>query len=360
MKAGYLALSIWLGLTLSPSARETGSDSLIYVSLAGEKIIRIYRQSEETGALAPLADVPVDGEPGYLSTNRSGTLLLAAWRSTGSLATYRIPPETGIPELISKVSGGSDPAYVTLDRSETFLLSAYYRAGRLGVHRLGEDGAIDAESARFHPTARNAHAVRTDPSNQWLLVPHTGPDSIHRFGFDSRRGVLEKQHAITRTEAGSGPRHLRFHPELDRLYVNNEQGSGVSVFRFEVSTGRIEHQQTLITLPEDFSGGNTCADLEITPDARFLYCSNRGHDSIAAFRILPGTGQLEPVGVFPTETTPRSFALSPSGRWLIVAGQNSNRLQVFAVDPGTGLLQGRHRMATGRRPWAVLALRPER
>ncbi len=357
--AALIASALWLGAPW-PASQEPLQDgsSLVYISLAGEGKIRIYSQDQESGRLRKVGDQPVDGQPGYLASGPEGAVLLAAIRSTGMLASFRILPGSGRLEPLSQAPGGSDPAYIALDRSGSFLLSAYYRAGRIGIHRMEENGAIDAGSGRFYPTARNAHAVQADPSNQWLLVPHTGPNAIYGFGFDASGGALERAPSVHHAEAGRGPRHLQFHPGLDRLYCNNEQGSSVSVYRFDSSTGGLELLQELGTLPDGFAGANTCADLEIAPDGRFLYCSNRGHDSIAAFRILPGSGLLEPIGRFPTEATPRSFALSPSGRWMVVAGQDSDHLQIFRVASGTGLLQGRGRTPAGRRPWAVLCVRP--
>ncbi len=330
---------------------------LLCVSVAGEKQIKTYRQNSDSGALQLLSQTPVPAQPGFLAANRAGTRLFAACRSSGQLASYKIEPQTGRLQQISIVPAGADPAYVALDSSESFLLSAYYRAGKVSVHQISPQGALDAKTAHWHSTAKNAHAILLDRANQWAFVPHTGPNAIHIFSFDAATGSLSPATIpLIHTGAHTGPRHLQFHPSLDRLYFNNEQGSSVSVFDFDRKKGRIQRLQTLTTLPPDFDKPNTCADLEITPDGHFLYAANRGHNSIAGFRISPQTGQLKSIGQFPTETIPRSFTITPCGKWLIAAGQTSGYLQTCEIQPTTGYLIPRHRTKAGSRPWAVLAI----
>ena len=341
-----------------PGAGEEPS-ALVFVSLAGDKRIDTYRLNLTSGALEPTAKTPTTGEPGYLAFDRSGNRLFVCYRSTGELSSYRIDPQTGNLELLSLVAAGADPAYCALDRSEKFLLSAYYRAAKIGIHQIDDQGVIDPQSAQWHSTAANAHAVQVDRSNRWALVPHTGPNAIFLFSLHANDGRLAPGNPPRfSVPVGTGPRHLQFHPKLDRVYFDNEQGSSVSAFAFDPQTGRLEHRQTLPTIPRDFDQRNTCADLEISPDGRWLYASNRGHDSIAGFRIDPDTGELTSLGQFPTEPTPRSFALDTSGSWLIAASQKSGYLQLYRIDPDTGRLVSRSRTKAGGRPWAVAVINP--
>ena len=334
------------------------SPNIVCVSLAGEKQIQIYRQKEDSGALGLAGQSPTLAEPGFLAANRAGDKLFAAYRSSGEIASYKMDSQTGGIQLISVISAEANPAYLALDHSESFLLSAYYRAGKVGVHPINRQGALSPEAVHWHPTAPKAHAILVHRDNQWAYVPHTGPNAIYIFSFDAKSGRLSPASPpFVRTEVGTGPRHLQFHHQLDCLYFDNEQGSSVSVFGLDRNTGQIRLRQSLSTLPANFDSPNTCSDLEITPDGRFLYVANRGHDSIAGFRISPKTGRLQSIGQFPTETTPRSFAVTPCGKWLVAAGQTSGHLQVSEIQSDSGRLLPRHRIKAGSRPWSVLAIR---
>ena len=334
------------------------SHNIVYVSLAGEKQIQIYRQKDDSGVLVLAGQISTPAQPGFLAANGGGTRLFAAYRSSGEIASYKMDPKTGELQLISVISAGADPAYLALDHSESFLLSAYYRAGKVGVHQLNSQGALLPEAVHWHPTAAKAHAILLHHDNQWAFVPHTGPNAIYIFSFDAKNGRLSPAlPPFVRTGAGTGPRHLQFHPQLDCLYFDNEQGSSVSVFDFDRNTGQIRLRQTLSTLPENFAQHNSCSDLEITPDGRFLYVANRGHDSIAGFRVSSKTGRLQSIGQFPTETTPRSFAVTPCDKWIVVAGQSSGYLQISEIQTDSGRLLPRHRTKAGSRPWSVLAVR---
>ena len=338
--------------------KSDGACNIVYVSLAGEKQIQIYRQKDDSGALVLAGQVSTSVQPGFLAANGDGTRLFAAYRSSGEIASYKMDPKTGELQLFSVISAGADPAYIALDRSESFLLSAYYRAGKVGVHQLNSQGALLPEAVHWRPTAEKAHAILVHPDNQWAYVPHTGPNAIYIFSFDAKNGHLSPANPpLVHTGAGTGPRHLQFHPQLDCLYFDNEQGSSVSVFGFDRNTGQIRLRQSLSTLPANFDSPNTCSDLEITPDGRFLYVANRGHDSIAGFRVSPKTGRLQSIGQFPTETTPRSFAVTPCGKWIVAAGQTSGHLQISEIQNNSGQLLPRHRTKAGSRPWSVLAVR---
>lgn len=332
--------------------------NIVYVSLAGEKQIQIYRQKDDSGALVLTGQSLTPAQPGFLAANSGGTRLFAAYRSSEEIASYKMDPQTGELQLISAISAGADPTYLALDHSESFLLSAYYRAGKVGVHQINSQGALLSEAVHWHPTDAKAHAILLHRDNQWAYVPHTGPNAIYIFSFDAKSGRLAPaKPPFVRTAAETGPRHLQFHPQLNCLYFDNEQGSSVSVFDFDRDTGQIRLRQTLSTLPANFDSPNTCSDLEITPDGRFLYAANRGHDSIAGFRVSSQTGRLQSIGQFPTETTPRSFAVTPCGKWLIAAGQSSGYLQISEIQSDSGRLLPRHRTKAGSRPWAVLAVR---
>jgi 6-phosphogluconolactonase len=282
--------------------------------------------------------------------------LLAAIRSTGKLAAFRVDPATGRLTHLNTVSAGSDPAHLATDRSGRYLLTAYYVAAKVTVHTLGEDGRLSAKPLQSLPTADKAHAVVPDPSNRFVFVPHTGPDVIFQFTLDAKTGRLSAgDPAKLTTPKGTGPRHLVFHPTRPVAYVANEQGGSVTAYALDTRAGTLRALQTAPTLPKDFRGANACAEIRVHPSGKFLYVSNRGHDSIAAF-ALDGDGKLRPLGQTATEKTPRSFDLDPSGKYLFAAGESSGRLAGYRVDPRTGGLTRLETYDVGPRPWWVLAV----
>jgi 6-phosphogluconolactonase len=187
-------------------------------------------------------------------------------------------------------------------------------------------------------------------------VPHTGPDAIFQFAFDAGTGRLTANSpARLRTPKGTGPRHLVFHPSLPVAYVANEQGGSVTAYALDPKRGTLRPLQTAPTLPKDFRGPNACAEIRVHPSGKFLYVSNRGHDSLAAF-ALGGAGKLAALGQEPTEKTPRSFDLDPSGRYLFAAGEASGTLAAYGVDGRSGRLKKLAAYEVGKTPWWVLAV----
>jgi 6-phosphogluconolactonase len=328
------------------------SDIYTYVSLAGEQKVVVYRLSD--GKLgAPIQQLEVTDSPGssvfeprrkifYLAVRGEGRLLSFLVKSDGTLAPQ------------SSVTVYQDPAYVQVDPRGRFLLSAYYATGKVAIHPLSEEGEILAD-VRWYDTAEKAHAVAIDPSNQFVLVPHTGPNSIFQFRWNSTLGKLT---ACTpdriRTGLNTGPRHVVFHPKLPVVYADNEQGSSVTAFHWNAQTGQLSAKQTVSTLPVGFNENNSCARLAMTNDGRFLYASNRGHNSIAGFRIGID-GLLKPLGQIATEEVPRGFAIAPSDDYLIAAGQKSGKLQVYTIDEN-GRLNPTQKVVTGKQPWWVTCI----
>jgi 6-phosphogluconolactonase len=252
----------------------------------------------------------------------------------------------------------SDPCYLEIDRTGRYLFSAYYRAGRVTIHPIAEDGTLGAKPIQVLPTAERAHCVLVDRSNRYVFVPHTaGPNLIFQFRLDEDTGMLTPNTLpVLVPDAGVGPRHLCFHPSLDVVYSSNEQGCSATAYTFSTSAGTLTPFQTLSTLPEGYDGDNTCAQIHIHPTGRFLYVSNRGHDSIAMFAIDEATGRLTSLGQQPTEKTPRTFNLDPRGQYLYAAGQGTGRLAAYRVEAQTGSLEPLGTYAVGNNPMWVLPL----
>jgi 6-phosphogluconolactonase len=254
------------------------------------------------------------------------------------------------------------------------LLSAYYQGGYAAVHPLGDDGAVGPPAIDRQDTASGAHAIETDPSNQFAFVPHIarlndnvleppkdnpGPNFIAQFLFNAQTGGLtaNSPFRVEPTER-VGPRHYCFHPTLDVVYFSNEQGCSVTSYRLDRATGTLSAVQTITTLPTGYTARNTCSQIHLTPSGRFLYVGNRGHNSIAGFAVDTASGQLTAVGQVSTEAVPGAFALDPVGRFVFAAGTATGRLASHRINNETGALSALETYAVGQRPAAALIIPP--
>ncbi|MGV3722559.1 MAG: lactonase family protein, partial [Actinomycetota bacterium] len=312
------------------------------------------------GRLTRAEETAVDGVPGSLTTDAARRHLFVALRGSGKLASYRIDAATGRLTLVSLIPVQADPSYVGVDHSGKFLLSAFYQAGKVMVHRIGPEGALDPTPATQVVTAPTAHSAVPDPSNRRVFVPHVAPNAVFQFAFDAATGRLAPLGmARAMAPAGAGPRHLRLHPTGKWAYTSDESGNSVTQYALDPIGGMLSALETLSTLPPGFPGSNSCAEVKIHPSGRFLYVSNRGHDSIAAFAVNGENGRLTALGQTATEKTPRSFDLDPSGRFLFAAGEGGTRLATYAVDGQTGRLTAREVYEVGKKPfWVLLVATP--
>ncbi len=329
-----------------------------YVSIAGEKKISIFTMDPETGKLQLQEDVTFNAGPGPLATDPERKFLYVGIRPSPELSTFRIDHSTGGLSHIGTVSLDADPCYLSTDRNGNFLLSAYYGAGKAAVHAITSDGTVADSPVESRDTAKKAHCILTDPSNKFAFLPHVGEsNAIFQFQFDENSGTLTPN-AVPQVapEPGVGPRHFVFHPHKDMIYVSNEQGSSVTTYNFDPSSGTLTALQTLSTLPEGYDGDNTCAQIHITPSGKYLYVSNRGHDSIACYATDNATGQLTALGQQPTEPIPRPFGIDPTGNFLYAGGQPSGKLAAYRIDAETGRLSPLETYTVGKQSMWVLIL----
>ena len=333
------------------------AETFVYVSVAAENRIAAYAMDDDNGKLRHVSDTRLNAEPGPLATDPAGKFLFASIRSAGDLASFRRDRSTGELTPVSRVAAGADPAYVATDHTGRFLLSAYYRAGKVVVHRIGDDGSLADQPLQTIETDDKAHAIVPDRSNKFVMVPHTGPNAIFQFRFNAKTGLLAPNAVpkIVRPD-NTGPRHLGFHPTLDTAYVSDEQGSSITAYDFDANQGRLVALQTLSTLPAGFAKSNATAHLEVHPSGKWVYVANRGHDSLAGFRIDQQTGRVDSFGQTLTEQTPRSFNIEHSGRFLFAAGQGSGKLVAFQINQASGVLTRIDTYDVGERPWWVLAV----
>ena len=266
----------------------------------------------------------------------------------------------GLTVLNHQDSGGSISGFATLDRSGGSLLAINYsldapgRPYGAGVVMLpiAADGRLEpiaaALSHRHFPLGPNAarqershaHVVVPSPDNRFLLVADLGIDRVLAYRFDAvARKIAAEPAATLETNPGAGPRHLVFHPNGRWLYLIDELDSTVCLIAFDAATGGLELLQVLSCVPDGFTGANDACALEITADGRFLYATNRGHDSVAMFAVSADDGRLEARGHVPCGgRTPRALAIDPSGTFVLVANQNSDTVAVFRIDRESGAL----------------------
>jgi 6-phosphogluconolactonase (cycloisomerase 2 family) len=330
------------------------ADTFAYVSLAKDRKIAVYRIEPATGVLMHLADAPCEGEPAALVANPARTSLFASLRPEGKLVAFRIDPRAGTLMHVNTIEAGPDPAHLSTDKDGRFLLAAYYVAGKVAVHAIEEGGSLNPQPVKTVPTAEKAHAILLDRDNRFAFAPHTGPNVIFQFAFNAKTGELTPgSPAKLATPESTGPRHIVFHPQLDVAYVSNEQGGSVTAYRFDNTSGSLSVVQTVSTLPAGFSQRNACAEIKIHPTGKFLYVSNRGHDSIARFQVDGRSGQLTALGHTSTERTPRSFDLDPAGTFLYVCGEATDRLVAYRIDQEAGSLAQTATYSVGKTPWWI-------
>jgi 6-phosphogluconolactonase len=342
----------------------------LYVCLQDEDKIVAFSMDTATGRLTPHAEVAVAGGPSVLTLSPDRHVLYVGHRGQPAISSFRLDPPTSRPTLQGTVASTHAPTFLATDRTGHYLLSAYYQGGYAAVHPLGADGAVGAQPLDSLTTAMGAHAIQTDPSNQFAFVPHiarfndnvleplresTGPNVIWQLKFDAQTGRLTPNEPL-RVEPATrlGPRHYCFHPTLPVVYFSNEQGCSVTAYRLDPATGALAALQTLTTLPDGYTARNTCSQIHLTPSGQFLYVGNRGHNSLAGFAVDAATGRLTARGHVATEAVPSAFCLDPAGQFVVAAGTATGRLAVYRIQGETGALTPLETYAVGQRPAAVL------
>ena len=306
----------------------------------------------DTGALTQPRFLTEAVEPAYFVIHPDGRHLYTCNSgSPGGVSAYEIDRATGQLTLLNKEpSGGGDASYVCLDQTGRFVLVANYEGGNIAVFALQPDGRIGGRTAFAQHTGSSvdpkrqthayAHSIIVDPTNRFALVADLGLDRLFVYRFDEKNGSLRPNDPPFATvRPGSGPRHVKFHPNGRWVYLINEMGCTVTAFNWDSAHGALTEFQTISTLPADFKGASTCAEIKVHPNGRFLYGSNRGHDSLAVFAIDSTTGRLAPLEYVSTRgKIPRNFTFDPTGRWILCTNHGSDNAVVFRVDATTGRL----------------------
>ena len=332
------------------------ASNLIYVGTYTANI-HTLRLDLATGALAEVAVVGSAGRPSYLAFHPTRDVLYAvnelreyAGQFGGAACGFAIDTHTGqLTPLNTVATHGADPCHLRVDPAGRHLIVANYTSGHvtvlpiLGDGRLGPAAQVIAHAgASIHPTRQtgpHSHHIAFNTDGTRVFVAELGLDQIVVYRRDPVAGTLTPDGAPTTAAPGAGPRQIVLHPTASRAYVLNELAATITTHIYDPATGHLTPGASVSAVPPGFTGANSGAELRIAPSGRFLYSSNRGHDSIAIFAIAPGTGALTPRGHMSTGgATPRGFDISPDGKLLVAANQNSGNIVLFGIDTETGAL----------------------
>lgn len=320
----------------------------------GSKGIYVYRLNPATGQLVFTGQTAAEKNPSFVVPSADGETLYAVSETgkyrgldTGAVSAWRINPVSGeLTFLNRQSSGGSAPCHLSVTADGAYLGAACYGSGNVCLFPLKEDGSLGEGDVVRHegkgPTARqkgpHAHSITPDPETGKLYAADLGIDKVMVYDIVDGKLKLAPDYCLE-LPAGSGPRHLDFHANGRWLYVINELGNTITLFARKDAASPLKAVETVPTLPAGFEGNNTCADIHIHPNGKLLFGSNRGHDSIVAYRIDPDTGKLTLIGHTPSGgNQPRNFALDPSGLFLYAAHQKSGNVVGFRVNATTGEL----------------------
>ncbi len=344
---------------------------LLYLASSQDKTIVAYEIDEKTGELEKKYRTELPGNPGPLAFSPDTSFVYAAVTGLSDkkagVATLKRAADGSL-KLLATATITSRAPYIRTDKRGRYLLAAHYGAGDVTMYRIN-DGICSDELLDHKKTERTAHCIEIDPSGRFVFVPHTSPNRVYQFRLDTKSDKLvpndppfvagpDKDHKY------HAPRHYAHHPKLQMAYTSNESGGGITAWKFDSDKGTLSRVQTLCTLPPDYDGSSAAADINITPDGRFAYVSNRDvtqrkegeamKDTLAAVSLDPKTGKMKIVGHFPTAHFPRSFCIDLTGRFVYAAGQRSATLFAYQIDQQTGKLKHLATYETGGGPIWVM------
>lgn len=353
-------ISFILGTIFMMSSTVRADDPLIFVSAfaAGEAgAIHAFHFDSETGTLEPRHRTVDVQHPFFLVISPDGRFLYSidtekfGGQEHELIAAYSIEDGNGkLKRLNHQSAMGAASCYLDIDATGRSVLVANYSSGSVAALPVRKDGSLGKATSFFEhegssanpkrQKAPYAHSIVISPDNRFALAADLGIDKVVSYRLDANNSKLtaSKSQKFVTVEPGSGPRHLTFHPNGQRVYLINELKNTVTFFNYEPESGRLETQQTIATLPADFDGVSHTADVKITPDGKFLYGTNRGHDSIACYRI-ENDGRLTLITIEPSlGKGPQNLLITPDGRWLLCANMPGNNVVVFRIDSSTGKL----------------------
>jgi len=358
-----IAATVALLTVAAPATAKT----FVYVSNAEDGDIDGYAMDNATGELTPLGKTPAGKLVMPMALSPDKQHLYAVVRSKAPrVLTYAIDPASGKLDPQASAPLPDSMAYASTDVTGRYLLTASYGGNKVAVSPIESDGRIEKEATQVIPTGENAHSIRADRSNRFVFATNLGSNQILQFKFDAASGKLTPNDPDRiRTPAGNGPRHMVFSPDNRYLYVLNELSGNVAQFAMDPTRGALSELGYTGSVPSDSgllpglareamsvnatSGANTksanddkpriwAADLQITPNGRFLYATERTGSKIALMRVAADTGRLTYVASYHTETQPRGIRIDPAGMFLVAAGEKSDRVSVYRINQADGAL----------------------
>ncbi|MBP88864.1 MAG: 6-phosphogluconolactonase [Planctomycetaceae bacterium] len=365
--------------TLYTTACDTAAgESLVFISafaIGDEGAIHAYRLDETSGELTLVHRTTDVENPFFLALSPDQRYLYSIHAKTfggkehEQVAAYALAERTGKLKLLNRQSArGTAACYLDVDASGKAVLVANYSTGSVASLPVQQDGSL-GKAASFIQHAGSsvnpgrqegphAHCIVVSPDNRFVYAADLGLDQVLGYRLNATGAkITANRQPFVRTLPGAGPRHLTFHPNGKHVYVINELHNSVSLFDYDSETGILIERQTTSTLPDDFDGTSHCADLKITPNGRFLYGTNRGHDSIAAYS-LDDDGQLSLIAIKPSlGKGPQNLAITPTGELLICANMPSNNVAVFRIDRETGNLKAAGEPIAIPKPSCIMLLR---
>lgn len=342
--------------------KKNSNEMFLYVGTYTNKTsegIYVYKFNSETGELSKLHTVKNVVQPSYLTIDNDKKCLYAVneteeyeGKKSGAVSAFAIERKTGDLKFLNKqASLGGAPCHISVSENRKFALVANYLGGNVSVLPIQTDGKLGASvdlqqhdgtgPNKKRQEAAHAHSINLDEKNKYAIACDLGVDKVFIYEFDAQNGKLKRNpnQNFYQTKPGAGPRHFAFHPNSKFAFVINELDMTISSLAFDAEKGTLKEIQTVSTLPENFKGTNSCADIHISPNGRFLYATNRGHDSLVVFEIDEKTGRLNYVEHTSTGgKTPRNFTIAPNGKFLLAANQNSDSIIVFRIDEKNGNL----------------------
>lgn len=320
--------------------------------------IRVASFDGTTGAIGTFTTYPAGRNPSFLALAPDRKHLFAVDESANRVMAFAVDGTTGaLTARGERDSTSTGPTHLSVDATGRWLLVAHYTGGRYAIFPIATDGSIGTASDSAD-IGGNAHFIAADPSNRFVYVPCLGANYVAQRQLNLTTGKLQAlpapAPASVASASGAGPRHLAFRGDGKFAYVVNEHNSTVTSYSIDGSTGALTSGASLSTLPAGFTGNNTGAGIAATPDGKWLFTSNRGHDSISRFAIAPASGALTALGHTATGgATPRALAVDATGQWLIVGNQASKTIAVFAVGSDGGLSPTAAPLAVAGKPTFV-------
>lgn len=331
------ALEVYVGTYTKPH----GSEGIYHTTL-----------DLKSGTLSPATLACPAKDPTFLEIHPNHHFIYAVTeRNPGAVSAFAIDPETKKLTLLNTSStGGKGPCHVCISNDGKTLLVANYSGGSVASIPINKNGTlaepasmIQHTGSSINPKRQNephVHSVNLSPDNRFAYVADLGLDKIMIYRLDAKTSqLLPNKPAEIKIKPGAGPRHISFGPGGKWAYLINELDNTMIAFAYDPTIGGLSEIQTIATLPEGYTGENTCAEVRVHPNGKFLYGSNRGHDSIVIYKINPDTGRLTLLGFQNSGIkNPRNFNIDPTGQYCVVANQDANTVIVFRINPKSGLL----------------------